>query len=63
MQEKQRDVTEGFRDKADAVVAKVAKRLGLQVVLDKGKGGPTVYGAEELDMTKQVIEEFNREYP
>jgi outer membrane protein len=63
VQEKQKDVLEAFRDKVEAVVSKVAKRHGLQVVIDKGKGGPAIYGAEELDITTQVIEEFNKEYP
>ena len=63
VQEKQKDVLEGFREKVGLVVGKVAKRLGLQVVIDKGKGGPTVYSDEGLDITSQVIEEFNREYP
>ena len=63
VQEKQKDVLEGFRDKVGLVVGKVAKRLGLQVVMDKGKGGPTLYSDEGLDITGQVIEEFNREYP
>lgn len=63
VQEKQKDVLEAFRDKVEAVVAKVAKRNGLQVVIDKGKGGPAIYGAEDLDITTQVIEEFNKEYP
>ena len=63
VQEKQKDVLEAFRDKVEAVVAKVAKRNGLQVVIDKGKGGPAIYGAQELDITAQVIEEFNKEYP
>jgi outer membrane protein len=63
VQEKQKDVLEGFRDKIETVVAKVAKRLGLQVVIDKSKGGPTVYHEEGLDISSEVIEEFNREYP
>ena len=63
VQEKQRDVLEGFREKVELVVGKVSKRLGLQIVMDKGKGGPTLYNAEGLDITGQVIEEFNREYP
>ncbi len=63
VQEKQKDVLEAFRDKVEAVAAKVAKRNGLQVVIDKGKGGPAIYSAEELDITTQVIEEFNKEYP
>jgi outer membrane protein len=63
VQEKQKDVLEGFREKVETVVAKVAKRLGLQVVVDKSKGGPTIYHEDGLDITSSVIEEFNREYP
>lgn len=63
VQEKQKDVLEGFRDKIEVIVAKVAKRLGLQVVVDKSKGGPTIYHEDSLDISGQVIDEFNREYP
>ncbi|HSF66228.1 MAG TPA: OmpH family outer membrane protein [Nitrospiraceae bacterium] len=63
VQEKQKDVLEGFREKVTLIVGKVAKRLGLQVVIDKGKGGPTLYSDDKLDITSQVIDEFNREYP
>ena len=63
VQEKQKDVLEGFREKVGLMVGKVSKRLGLQVVIDKGKGGPTLYNDEGLDITGQVIDEFNREYP
>ena len=63
VQEKQKDVLEGFREKVGLIVGKLSKRLGLQVVLDKGKGGPTLYSDEGLDITGQVIDEFNREYP
>jgi outer membrane protein len=63
IQEKQKDVLEGFRDKVELVVGKVSKRLGLQVVMEKGKGGPTLYSEAGLDLTGQVIDEFNREYP
>ena len=63
IQDKGREVSENFRAKVDGVVGKVAKRLGLQVVIEKGKGGPTFYSEEGLDLTNQVIEEFNREYP
>lgn len=63
VQEKQKDVLEGFREKVGLVVGKISKRLGLQIIMDKGKGGPTLYSDEGLDITGQVIEEFNREYP
>jgi outer membrane protein len=63
VQEKQKDVLEGFRDKVELIVGKVSKRLGLQVIMEKGKGGPTLYSEAGIDVTGQVIEEFNREYP
>jgi len=63
VQEKQKEVLEGFREKVEIIVGKVSKRLGLQVIIDKGKGGPTLYSEPGLDITGQVIEEFNREYP
>jgi outer membrane protein len=63
VQEKQKDVLEGFREKVEAVVGKVAKRLGLQIIVDRSKGGPTIYHEENLDISSQVIEEFNRQYP
>ena len=63
VQEKQKDVLEGFRDKIEMIVAKVAKRLGLQVVVDKSKGGSTIYHEDGLDISGPVIEEFNRDYP
>ena len=63
LQEKQRVALEGFRDKVELVVAKVAKRLGLQVVVDKSKSGSTIYHEDSLDISFQVIEEFAREYP
>ncbi len=63
IQEKQKDVLENFRDKVEVVVGRVAKRLGLQVVVDKSKGGATIYHEPGLDISDQVIEDFNREYP
>lgn len=60
VQEKQKEVLEGFRDKVEKVVAKVAQRLGLVVVIEKGRGGPTVYNDASLDISSMVIEEFNK---
>jgi outer membrane protein len=63
VQEKQKDVLDSFRDKMEKMVARIAKRLKLQVVLDKSKGGPTIYSEDALDISDEVIEEINREYP
>jgi outer membrane protein len=63
VQDKQKDVLDAFRDKIEAVSAKVAKRLGIQVVIDRGRGGPTIYFDQAVDLSAQVIEEFNKDYP
>lgn len=63
VQEKQKDVMDGFREKLETIVGKVAKRLGLQIVVDSSRGGPTLYREDALDISNQVIEEFNRDYP
>lgn len=63
VQEKQKDVMDGFREKIETVTGKVAKRLGLQIVVDSSKGGATLYREDTLDISNQVIEEFNRDYP
>ncbi|HVG02438.1 MAG TPA: OmpH family outer membrane protein, partial [Nitrospira sp.] len=41
VQDKQKDVLESFRDKIEALSGKVAKRLELQAIFDRGRGGPT----------------------
>lgn len=63
VQEKQKDVMDGFREKLETIAGKVAKRLGLQIVVDSSKGGPTLYREDAIDISNQVIEEFNRDYP
>jgi outer membrane protein len=63
VQDKQKEVLEGFRDKAERVVTKIAQELGLLVVMEKGKGGPTVFADESLDISTQVINALNKELP
>lgn len=63
VQDKQKDVLDGFRDKIEAVSAKIAKRHDVQVIIDRGRGGPTIYFEDAVDLSTQVIEEFNREFP
>lgn len=60
VQEKQKDSLEGFRGRIEKVVARVAQQMGLALVVEKGKGSPTVYYDASLDITNRVIEEFNK---
>jgi outer membrane protein len=63
VQDKQKEVLDAFRDKIEALSGKVAKRLELQAVFDRGRGGPTLYFDEAVDVSSQLIEEFNKTYP
>jgi len=63
VQDKQKEVLEGFRDRAERVVSKIAQELGLLVVMEKGKGGPTVFADQSLDISTRVIEALNKEAP
>jgi outer membrane protein len=60
VQEKQKEVLEGFRAKIEKVVARLAQQMGLAMVVEKGRGSPTVYHEASLDITAKVIEEFNK---
>lgn len=60
VQEKQKEILEGFRGKIEKVVARLAQQMGLAMVVEKGRGSPTVYHEASLDITSKVIEEFNK---
>jgi outer membrane protein len=59
VQERQKEVFEAFRDKVERVVAKVAQQIGLQMVIERGRGGPLVYHDAALDITARVMDELN----
>lgn len=63
IQEKQQELLEGFRARVDKVTAKVSQRLGLLVVLQRGKNSFTIYSDGSLDVTQAVIDEFNKGTP
>ncbi|TKB79617.1 MAG: OmpH family outer membrane protein [Nitrospira sp.] len=63
VQAKQQEVLEGFRDKVERVVSKIAQQVGLQVVLERGRGGALVYHDQALDITARVVDEMNRVGP
>lgn len=60
IQEKQRETMDAFRTKIERTVTKVAQQMGLSLVVEKGKGSPTVFYDASLDITAKVIEEMNR---
>lgn len=60
VQDKQREIFEGFRDHVERVSARVAVQLGLLLVLEKSKGSPTLFADGSLDITAKVIQELNK---
>ncbi len=60
VQDKQREVLDGFRHKVEKVVADVAHALSLVLVIEKGRGGPTVYSDTSIDISDRVIQELNK---
>ena len=61
VQEKQKEVLDGFHEKMERVVTNLAKQSNLLLVLERGRGGPTVYSDNTLDLSNRVIEELNKE--
>ena len=60
VQEKQRETMEAFRGRVEKVVSRLAQQMGLALVVEKGKGSPTIFYDASLDITSKVIEEFNK---
>ena len=60
IQEKQKEMLEGFRMRIEKVTARVAQQMGLALVVEKGKGSVTIYHDASLDITGRVIEELNK---
>jgi len=60
VQEKQAQLFTEFRDHVDIVVADLAKRLGLVLVLEKGPATTTRYFDNSLDLSRQVLADLNQ---
>jgi len=60
IQEKQKDTLEAFRGRIEKVTGRLAQQMGLALVVEKGKGSPTVYYDASLDITTKVVDEFNK---
>jgi outer membrane protein len=58
--QKNRELSRPMVDKIGAMVKKVALDNGLQIIID-GSAGALVYAAKDLDITRDVIDELERE--
>lgn len=63
VQDKQRELLERFRDEIERHAAVVARRRNLLLVIEKGRGAPTVYSDDTIDITADVIRKFGQAAP
>lgn len=64
IQTKQKQMVEEYQKKIDQAAAAVAERNGMAAVLDKGSDSTlriVIYASDSLDVTDQVIKEFDRQ--
>lgn len=63
VQEKQQELLDQFRSEIERHAAVVARRRNLLLVIEKGRGAPTIYSDDTIDITTDVIREFERGGP
>jgi len=65
IQTKQRELDQEYQKKIKEVAAEVAQKQGYAVVLDKGSDSTlkiVIYHQGAIDLTEQIIKEFDRRY-
>ncbi len=63
--QKQKELVQEYMKKIETATSIVAKRHGFDVVIDKGSETTlkiVLYSRDGLDLTKEVVKEFNRRY-
>ncbi|MEK6617625.1 MAG: OmpH family outer membrane protein [Nitrospirota bacterium] len=66
IQARQRALAEEYQKKVDQAARAVAEKGGYSVVLDKGSDATlriVIYNHNAIDLTDQVVKEFDRRYP
>jgi len=66
IQAKQKELVEEYREKIGKVAAAMAEKAGYSVLLDKGSDATlriVIYNHNAIDLTDQVVKEFDRRYP
>jgi outer membrane protein len=64
IQTKQKQLVEEFQKKIDRAAAAVAEKNGLAAILDRGSESTikiVIYAHDSLDLTDQVVKEFDRQ--
>ncbi|MBI3610848.1 MAG: OmpH family outer membrane protein [Nitrospirae bacterium] len=64
VQVKKKEVLERFNKDLEGIVKKVAERNGYTFIIDKNaEGGVLLYAKESLDLTDEVVKEFEKAFP
>lgn len=66
IQAKQKELVEKYQEKIGKVAAAMAEKGGYSVVLDKGSDATlriVIYNHNAIDLTDQVVKEFDKRYP
>ncbi len=63
VQDKQQELLRQFREEIERLAAVVARRRNLLLVIEKGRGAPTIYSDDTIDITTDVIREFQQSAP
>lgn len=64
VQNKKKEVLEQFNKNLEGIVKKVAERGGYSYVIDKNaEGGVLLYAKQSLDLTDEVVKEFEKAFP
>lgn len=64
VQEKKKEVLENFNKNLEGIVKKVAEKGGYAIILDRNaEGGVLLYAKDSLDLTSDVVKEFEKSFP
>ena len=61
LQEKQKDLMDGFRANVEQIVSQVAEERNLGLVIERGDGTSTLYHRSQLDISDDIIKLMDRD--
>ncbi|MGB0908853.1 MAG: OmpH family outer membrane protein [Nitrospirales bacterium] len=61
LQEKQKDLMDGFRSDVERVVSQIAEDRNFAIVIQRGNGTSTLYHRSQLDISDDIIQEMDRD--
>ncbi len=61
LQEKQKDLMDGFRSDVEQIVSRIAEDRNFAIVIQRGNGTSTLYHRSQLDISDDIIQEMDRD--